>query len=315
MLALGGERALGRRARLVVAGHALVLLHQEIHGEVDAVELAARHLQVARRLGAAGQGNGVVALEQRLHRQGRTDLDAGAELHTFSRHLLHAAVDQILLHLEVGDAVAQQPADAIRLLEQRHRVAGTRQLLCTGHAGRTGADDRDALPGLPRRHLRLDPAFLPTTIDDRAFDRFDGHRVVVDVERARRLARGGADAAGELGKVVGRMQHLERIAPAVAAHQLVPLGDDVVDRTAVVTERNAAIHAARALPAHLGRRQRQDELLPVLEPRLDLLVRPFLALDLEEALYQAHYRSTPLICHPERSEGSFLWRIPRKSSG
>src|SRR6185437_13837736 len=76
--------------------------------------------------------------------------------------------------------------------------------------------------------------------------------------------------------------------PAVAAHQLVPLGDDVVDRTAVVTERDAAIHAARTLLAHLGRRQRQDELLPGLEARLDLLVRPFPALDLEEALHQAH---------------------------
>ena len=131
---------------------------------------------------------------------------------------------------------------------------------------------------------RLDPALLPAAIDDRAFDRFDGHRIVVDVERARGLAGRGADAAGEFGEVVGRVQHVERVLPAVAADQLVPVGDQVVDRTAVVAERDAAIHAARALLAHLGRRQRQDELLPRLEARLDLLVRPILALDLEEAL-------------------------------
>ncbi len=36
-------------------------------------------------------------------------------------HLLHAPVDQMLLHLEVGNAVAQQPADAVGPLEDGHR--------------------------------------------------------------------------------------------------------------------------------------------------------------------------------------------------
>ena len=62
---------LRRGARLVVAGDALVLLGQEIHGEVDAGELAARHFEVARPLGAAGQRHRVVAFEQRLDRERR----------------------------------------------------------------------------------------------------------------------------------------------------------------------------------------------------------------------------------------------------
>jgi hypothetical protein len=49
--------------------------------------------------------------------------------HAFGLHLLDAAVDVVLLHLEVGDAVAQQAADAVVLLEQRHVVAGARELL------------------------------------------------------------------------------------------------------------------------------------------------------------------------------------------
>src|SRR5205823_5357717 len=48
------------------------------------------------------------------------------------------------------------------------------------------------------------------------------------------------------------------------------------------------IHAARALLAHLRGRQRQDEFLPRLETRLDLLVRPILALDFQEPFYEAH---------------------------
>src|SRR5262249_46589905 len=85
------------------------------------------------------------------------------------------------------------------------------------------------------------------------------------------------------------MKRVECRLPAVATHKLVPVGDQVIDWAAVVAERDTAIHAARTLPADLGRRQRQDEFGPRLETRLDLLVRPILALDLEKALHQAHY--------------------------
>jgi hypothetical protein len=40
-------------------------------------------------------------------------------------------------------------------------VAGARQLLGAGQAGRARADDGDALAGLVGGHLRLDPAFFP----------------------------------------------------------------------------------------------------------------------------------------------------------
>ena len=53
-----GEDRLDVVQRLV--GDAAVLLRQELHGEVDAVELAAGDRQVARLLGAAGQRHGVV---------------------------------------------------------------------------------------------------------------------------------------------------------------------------------------------------------------------------------------------------------------
>src|SRR5205823_10806643 len=46
--------------------------------------------------------------------------------------------------------------------------------------------------------------------------RLDADRIVVDVLRARRFARRRTDASGELGKVVRRMQHVERRAPLPA---------------------------------------------------------------------------------------------------
>src|SRR5256886_6397301 len=82
--------------------------------------------------------------------------------------------------------------------------------------------------------------------------------IFADAEHARSLARRRANAAGPLGEVVGLVQPRQRLAPLPAVDQIVPLGDEVVDRTAGraafeqlagVAERNAAIHATRALLA------------------------------------------------------------------
>ena len=84
----------------------------------------------------------------------------------------HAAVDQVLLHLEVGDAVAQQAADAVVLLEH-----------ASPHGRRApAAARRPGRPGRSRRRRRacrsccaggcgmIQPSSQPA-IDDRAFDR------------------------------------------------------------------------------------------------------------------------------------------------
>src|SRR5260221_396998 len=63
----------------------------------------------------------------------------------------------------------------------------------------------------------------------------------------------------ELGKIVGRMQNLERGAPLVPIDQSVPVGNDVVHRAAGLAERYAAIHAARALPSRLVVLERENE--------------------------------------------------------
>ena len=75
------------------------------------------------------------------------DIHAAMEDDALGLHLLHAPVDVVLLHLEVGDAVAQQAAGLGLALEDMHVVADAGELLGGGKAGRAGADDRDALAG------------------------------------------------------------------------------------------------------------------------------------------------------------------------
>ena len=86
-------------------------------------------------------------------------------------------------------------------------------------------------------------------------------------DRARALARRGADPAGELGEVVGPVEADRRLAPLAAVDEVVPLRDQVVDRAARghpadqhagVAVRDAAVHAARALVARARRRTGGD---------------------------------------------------------
>jgi hypothetical protein len=177
-------------------------LRQKVHGEMHALELAPGHRQVARRLGAAGQHHGVVRSDELCRIDIDADMRAVVEDHALGFHLCDAAVDVDLLHLEVGNAVAHQAAGLGPFLVDMHVVAGARELLRAGHSGRTRADNGDRLAGLLRWPLRLEP-FRDGAVGDGAFDRFDGDRVLVDVERARRLAGRRTDATGHFREIVG----------------------------------------------------------------------------------------------------------------
>jgi hypothetical protein len=168
-------------------------------------------------------------------------------------------------------------------------VAGPGELLGRSQPRRSGPDDRDRAAGRPLRRLRLNPALVPGPVDDRDLDLLDGHRVAVDAQHAGALARRRAQPAGELREVVGRVQPLDRFLPVVPPGQVVPLRDQVAQRTAVVAERDAAVHAAPGLPLELAGVLLLVDLLPVQDPHVDRTAGRQLALrGGEEALRVSH---------------------------
>src|SRR5690606_29239505 len=106
---------------------------------------------------------------------------------------------------------------------------------------------------------------------------------------ARGLARGRAQGAGELREVVRGVQALDRRRALAAPGQVVPLGDQVAQRAALVAERDAAVHAPAGLATQLGRVLLLVDLLPVHEPQAHGPPLGQLALlYLEEALRVSH---------------------------
>jgi len=105
---------------------------------------------------------------------------------------------------------------------------------------------------------------VPGAACDCALDLFDGHRIALaDLQDAGSLARRGAEAAGELGKVVRRVQLDDRVLEAVVVDEVIPVRDQVPERTAVVTEGHAAVHTASALLAQFRHRPGEQKLLIV----------------------------------------------------
>src|SRR5439155_26002284 len=97
--------------------------------------------------------------------------------------------------------------------------------------------------------VRMHPAVLERVVDDRDLDGLDGDRVIVDAEHARALARRRAEPPRELREVVGRVQPLDGVPPAVLVDEGAPLRDQVAERAALSAEGDAAVLAARALLA------------------------------------------------------------------
>ncbi len=85
-------------------------------------------VEIARLAGAAGQQHRVEVAAQVAGRQIDAGVDARPEDDAFGRQQIEPAIEHPLLHLELGDAVAQQPADAVALLEHGHAVAGAVEL-------------------------------------------------------------------------------------------------------------------------------------------------------------------------------------------
>jgi hypothetical protein len=214
---------------------------------MNPVQLAARQRHFARLLRTDGETHGVECFPQFLQGDIHADVRSCLENDALLLQLIDTSRDLVLGKFEIGNAVHHQSADFVVALEHSHLMSYAIELLGGSQPSRAAADDGDAPAGAFRRRLGHDPAFSPATIDDRPLDALDCDRFGVDCEHARRLARRGARVSGELGEIVGRVQTVERRVPVPARDEIVPIRNDVANRTAGHACRHAAIHAARPL--------------------------------------------------------------------
>ena len=119
------------------------------------------------------------------------------------------------------------------------------------------------------------------------------------------LAQGGAHPAGKLREAVGGHQAVERKLPLAVVHQIVPLRDEVVQRTAGghaadhharLTEGHAAVHAAGGLRLLLLPREPDVELVKIFKALQRRNVRAGLARIIHKSCCLTHAAAPPYLC-------------------
>ena len=144
-------------------------------------------------------------------------------------------------------------------------MTGARELLSGRQTRGTRSDDGDCLFGQPLRNVRRQATVGHGVIDDRHLNLFDGHSGLVNAEHARGLTRCRANSTGELGKVVWGVETLDGALKIVSPDKDVPLGNEVSQRTALMAEGHATIHAPARLTSKGGRIPGFVDLFPVLD--------------------------------------------------
>src|SRR5262249_20225965 len=138
--------------------------------------------------------------------------------------------------------------------------------------GWTGADDGHFLAGTNCGGLRNDPALFPALVDDGALEVFYGYRRGVDAQGTGTFARSRTNPARKIREIIGLTPPLEGFFPQAAIHEVIPFGNEVVNRAAGghtveqsprMAEGNAAIHAPGALFTELFLLHVKVEFIPI----------------------------------------------------
>ena len=126
-------------------------------------------------------------------------------------------------------------------------MPGTAELLGGCQPSWPGSHHGHRFAGQSGRRQRLNPILLEGLINNGHLHLLDGHCGLVDAQHTRGFTGRRAKPAGPLRKVIGGMQALRRFLSFIPPGEVIPLGDEVSQRAALVAERHPTIHAASGL--------------------------------------------------------------------
>src|SRR5690606_10489935 len=155
--------------------------------------------------------------------------------------------DDRFFQFEIGNAIAQQPSRLIISFKYGNRMSGFIELGCCGQSGRAATHNRNFLARSDHRGLWSHKSSLERFFSDAFFDMLNRYSGLIDTQYASRFTGGRTNPPGKLGKVVGAGQNLIGFLPVTPVYRIVEVRNDIPQRTAIVTEWDTAIHAARCL--------------------------------------------------------------------
>ena len=159
---------------------------QKFHGKMHADTLATGNWQVTRSGRTGCQAQSVYPGEQLVSGDAistlAANINASDKFDTFFFKDFDAAVNHILLQFHVGNAIHQQPANAVSTLINGDVMPRLIELRSGGQAGRTGADYCHFFTGAEFRRIGAYPAMLKPFVDNGVFNILDGDGRFVDAK-------------------------------------------------------------------------------------------------------------------------------------
>ena len=177
------------------------------------------------------------------------NIGSSHKLDPFGGHQIESSLYDPLIEFHVGDTVSQKATDPVRPFVDSDRVTYFVQLVCSGQACWSTADDCDALAGSFLGWVRSNPTFVKGLIDDGDFDILNRYRWIGDPQHTGAFAWCWTNPPRKLGEIICFMKSIHRFAPPTLINQIVPFRNQVVDGAAGcrLTKRYAAIHASSTL--------------------------------------------------------------------
>src|SRR5690606_38999910 len=125
----------------------LVLLFEQLHGEIDAFQLASGNRQITRLTRTDGQTDRMILAFQLFYRNVAPDKVCRSDLVPLCLKERKASIDDGLLQLEVGDAKTHVSACSLFGFKYGDRMARSVEKIGGGKAGRARSDDGDLFAG------------------------------------------------------------------------------------------------------------------------------------------------------------------------
>ena len=199
---------------------------------------------------------------------------------SFLLHNLPLSVHNPLFQLHIRNAVHQQTSDAIGTLEDSDGMSASVQLIRHRKSGGSASHNGYALACPYLGRIRDGISLLIGILDNGMLVLLRRNRITVQTAGTCSLAERRTYSGGKLREIVGLFQPVICLLPVTGVDKVIPLGNQVMQRTATchpadcharLAERNAAFHTPRTLKLLLFLRQIFMKFIEMLNTLLRLL--------------------------------------------
>ena len=211
---------------------ALGYAFQIILSEINASQLASGNRQITWHCRTGTQHYGIIFLQQCAGSKLYANLAVQDKFYTGVFQQLDAPLYQLFVQFHIRNTVHQQTAGTVGTLVNSNAVTGLVQLISTGKAGRSAADNRNLFAAALSRLIGFYQSMLEGVFNDILLNVANGNRIVHQTCIAGTFAGSRADMRCKFREIIGFIQTGIGIIIHPVINKIIKFRHQIVQRTA-----------------------------------------------------------------------------------